>query len=110
MPGLRRRQLERRVQGERLAEFLAARGHVVVRALDEREMLERIHLVLRRQAALERGLQALRGGFGFDRLEDRTPDGMARLRGREREFRIGRQRLPELVAAWSGASGRAVDE
>src|SRR5678816_158873 len=80
-----------------------------------------------RQAAVERGLQALRrgvvvavvellqagaerSGLALDRLEDRPPDGMAGFRRRELERRIGGERPAEILAARTAAPGAAVDE
>src|SRR5882672_5621940 len=127
MPGLGCRELQRRIQSERLAEFLAAGGGAVVRAVDEGEMLVGVRLVLRRQTALERDLQALRrgvvvsiielleadaerGGFGLDAAEDRSPDRVAGFRRREGEVRVSGERLAEFLPARPRAAGRAMDE
>src|SRR6185436_5540509 len=126
-PGLGRGELQRRIQGERLAELLATGGDAVVRALDEREVLVGVDLVLRRQAAIERDLQALRrgvvvsivellqadaerSGFGLERTEHRAPDRMPGLGRRQLERRIGRERLAEILAARTGAAVGAMDE
>src|SRR5262245_14158237 len=127
MAGFGRRELERRIHGERLAEFVAAGADAIVGAMDEGEMLEGGDLVFRRQAALEREIQAFRRrvvvavlellearaegiGFSLGRAEDRSPDGMPGLRGREGHAGVGGQRLAEILAARSGAAVRAVDE
>src|SRR5262249_17683540 len=60
VPGFGRREVEGRVEGERLAELLAAPVGAVFRAVDEGEVLVRGDLVLAAQALIERGLQALR--------------------------------------------------
>src|SRR5882672_929438 len=127
MPGLGCGELQRRIQGERLAELLAAGSDAVARALDEREMLVGIDLVLRRQAAIERHLEALRrgvvvsiielleanaerSGFGLYAAEHRAPDRMPGLGRREGEVRVGGKRLAEILAARAGATVGAVDK
>src|SRR5258706_14003606 len=99
---LGRSELERRVDGQPLAEFFAACAVAPRGGVEEREMLVRAGALLRRRAPVDGALQALgRGGvvavfveleaggerraFGLHRAEHRPPDGMPRLRGPELE-------------------------
>src|SRR5258706_7483974 len=72
---LGRSELERRVDGERLAEFFAACAVAPRGAVDEREMLVRAGALLRRQAPVDGALQALSRGGVAGRLVQHEGDG-----------------------------------
>src|SRR5512145_483724 len=126
MSGFGRVELERGIDRERLAEFVAALPDSVRGAMNEREVLVRGHALLLGYAELERALQALRrflvvAGFvllqpGAERArtahgaEDRPPDRMSGLGRFELHARVCGERLAELLAAFRFAPGAAVDE
>src|SRR4051812_17238611 len=120
-------EVERRIDGERFAEFVAALPLAVRRAMDEGQVLVRAGELLVAQAFADRALEALRrsivvAGFillqgelerrrsGLQRREDGPPDGMARLGGRKREVRFDAQGLAEFFAAGAFARRGAMDE
>jgi hypothetical protein len=63
MSRLGRRKFHRRVDGERLAELVAALALAIGGAIDEGEVLVRVHALFSREALLDRSLEIL-GGIG----------------------------------------------
>src|SRR5689334_1794407 len=102
MPGFGRIELERRIDLERLAKFLAALALALRGAVDEGEMLVRARpllvaqplaqralevlgrlVVFARLVLLQRELERRRRARGLDRREHRAPGGVPGLRRRE---------------------------
>src|SRR5258708_25155832 len=127
MTGFRGLELERRIDGERLAELLAALALAVRRAMDEGEVLVRARKLPVAQPFLDRALEGLRRsivvpGFvllkrelerrraGPERGEDRSPDRMTGFGGRQLEVRIDAQGFAEFLAAGALARGSGGDE
>jgi hypothetical protein len=102
MPRFGRRKFHRRVDGERLAELVAALALAIGGAIDEGEVLVRIGALLPSETLLDRSLEIL-GGIGVisilvllqPRGERRMPlarmeeilDGTAGLRGAPAKYR-----------------------